>query len=108
MSAAATPPGKPTIGCRLNINHTWRMEYPPERAKYGWCVKCGKVNPTWSGRKWSDIFWIGYKPASEQKNYWGEWFEETTGVGWGGDEVDGRGRGRDDANRPGSGDGSDS
>ena len=91
-SAIPTPSGKPLL-CRLNLHHTWRSGNTRLRIRAGWCVECRKVNPTWSGWKWTDIFWVGYKPASERKNYWEEWYEDKTGLSWDDDAGDGSGNG---------------
>ena len=59
MSTTTTPAFTPLL-CRLNVHHKWRMEYPTEGPKYGWCIRCRKVNPTWSGWEWKDLLWMKF------------------------------------------------
>ena len=59
MPTTTTPAATPLL-CRLNVHHKWRMEYPTEGPKYGWCIGCRKVNPTWSGWEWKDLLWMRF------------------------------------------------
>jgi len=63
VSTTTTPAATPLL-CRLNVHHKWRMEYPTEGPKYGWCIRCRKVNPTWSGWEWKDLLWVRFPAAA--------------------------------------------
>jgi hypothetical protein len=73
----STPGNAPVtpLMCRLNLRHTWRVQYPSEGPEYGWCIRCRKVKPTWSDWEWTDIFWMefpgGISSASSFLANWG-------------------------------------
>jgi len=72
--STTTTPGATPLLCRLNVHHKWRMEYPTEGPKYGWCIGCRKVNPTWSGWEWKDFLWMRFPSGGSfgTGNSWGD------------------------------------
>ena len=77
---STTTPSVTPLLCRLNVRHKWRMEYPTEGPQYGWCIRCRKVDPTWSGWEWKDLLWMNF-PGGNGLGIGNPWADGDSGSG---------------------------